>query len=677
MSTEDFDNILQQGLDKDARSLFGYTKAYNEALTQKYYAEEMPKKLQDISTELFKDPYAYKDTEAFEQAATAAIDAAYDDADKLLGDNAFSSRAHAILKNKTRQAFINQERAKYIQKLPEITAEIQNESAFRQFSDISDFDQTGATIEGALASAYSKMNRKDASKLVTKAYLNAIDVAIENDELAKAEELMSQLNSEDGEGRRKFNGQEIFNTASNRIKLEDLENKLEQQEYKSAQISQTRATKAVADLNILAEGEYGLMKDEDQLDNYLDTLESDITTNGTVTLGEGEDARTYDDPIIVDEVRKRITQIRNSKDYFAGNIQTNFIAQNAATPRKLALDNMASYGAIAGISKPIADKLFREEYDPITNTKGRVPTTAGVEFVAQFENELFALGNQVYDEVKHLPMGEREVKFKEIYSNRVAGSLADWRNNYINGLIPEETEEKPEDSKYYSKEEEKILIDSGFNEKEIADIKKETIAKRKFDEASMFFDYAPDGERSLKGAEGIYYREYTIPSYKQAKEQDLFKDAEEQIKGFNVVRQRYMSRPAYSQSTTLENLYSLYTRKPWFRELTITERANRSREFRNIFGFIGIDANELINNKFDSKKQILVTDVFSGSIDFSSFPIIINGDIGNIVRTLEAYDRSGEPPPIINEIANTYGLSIDAIMNGQRKYLTENNFIRN
>ena len=61
MSDAEYDKFLQKGLDPEARSLFGYTKTYNRQVAAKYYATEIPTKLQELSNDMFKNYYDYKD----------------------------------------------------------------------------------------------------------------------------------------------------------------------------------------------------------------------------------------------------------------------------------------------------------------------------------------------------------------------------------------------------------------------------------------------------------------------------------------------------------------------------------------------------------------------------------------------------------------------------------------
>ena len=86
MTDAEYDKFLTEGLDPDAKSLFGYTKTYNQLLAQKYYAEEVPNKLQDISAEMFSNYYDYKDAAAFEAALNEKTQGVYDEADALLNE---------------------------------------------------------------------------------------------------------------------------------------------------------------------------------------------------------------------------------------------------------------------------------------------------------------------------------------------------------------------------------------------------------------------------------------------------------------------------------------------------------------------------------------------------------------------------------------------------------------
>lgn len=683
MSTEDFDKALQEGLDKDGRSLFGYTKAYNEALTQKYYAEEMPKKLQDISADLFRDPYAYKDTEAFEQAATAAIDGAYEEAESLLGDNVFAARAHNILKNKTRENFINKERAKYIEKLPEMTRQMQYDSAFRQFNDLVDFDQTRTTIEGALVSASAKLSRKDAASLVTGAYLSQIELAIENDEFARAEELLSQLDSEKGEGRRKFNGQELFNTASNRIKIEDLENKLEIAEVKKEEKAQRLAPKAVASLELEAFKVLDLMKDEDALDNYLTTLEAEIISNGTVTLGEDAEAKNYDDQTVVASVLSRIRQIRKSPDFFATTLTKQFIDTNAGQKRG-AVRQLTMAHVVGQINPKAAAMLYKDDFDDLGKPI-KIPTQIGVQFRNDFETILYTEENRLYDKVKHLPLGERELEYSRLYSEELTPNMEKHLERLTSELAPEpKPQEVPSDEElYFSQEEEDNLRAALFTESEIEEIKQEAIETRKIDALSDVFSYTNGNQRELRPNTGFAAHDGGISlrsgleSYYEARSNNLFESPDEQAKGFNRMRSYLIVKNRAGKSAETK-MYSQYARKPLFRELDKFEKMERKEILRERLSRFGIEASALEQDKLDySADTLLLSDVYSGTPMFDRFPILVDNSILPTLQAVQKYQETQEAPEFVTRIAETYEIPVDTIMDGQLEWFTTNQFIKN
>ena len=136
MSDAEYDKFLQQGLDPEAKSLFGYTKTYNRKLAQKYYATEIPTKLQELSNDMFKNYYDYKDAASFEAALEERVGSVYDEADQLLGGNVFGDQANNALKSATRANFLSNEVSKFSRELPARNKQLAIEEMNRNFADI-------------------------------------------------------------------------------------------------------------------------------------------------------------------------------------------------------------------------------------------------------------------------------------------------------------------------------------------------------------------------------------------------------------------------------------------------------------------------------------------------------------------------------------------------------------
>lgn len=676
MSPEDFEKEIQNGLDKDGRSLFGYTKAYNEALTQKYYSEEMPKKFQDISAELFKDPYAYKDTEAFEQAATAAVDAAYDEASELLSDNPFSARAHNILRNKTRETFINDQRAKYITKLPEITRQIQTDSSFKQFNNIEDFTQTKSTIEGALLSASSKLGNRDAAAIVTKSYFSEVERAIMDGEFERAEMLLGELDDEqNGEGRRKFNGQEIFNTASNRIKIEDLETKLELKQNEDIDQARKTALRLQSDINLYVQKAIGVDEKEQGGMDALTVLENEITQSGTMTLN----GKTEDNPLVVSSALDYIRAQKKNPDLFKGRLARQFIQTNSQ-PYIRATNGLITRQAIQTFGgEEAADILYTQEVDVFSATPKFIPTPEGTKFLTDYEAERYKLADDLYSSIKHLPVGEREVEFNRRYSDEIVPALTKYRDDFLESLIGKRDDDvEARQERFLSDAQIQGLKNNGYTYNQIEEIEKEK-ERLSFLRPDVF-DIDDEGVRHLNTSADAAFRGVftSLASYNKANNENLWKDEDEKRRGLNTILSRYHTRIGEEEfRSPKKQIYAAYSRKPLFSNLSVLQKIERKKDLVQTLEIFGLTSEELINGTLDFGQTHLVTDVFSGTPDFATFPIIFDAKIDNIIKVVSDYSEGAEPPRFISQIADEYGVSVEDIIDGQREYLLKNNFITN
>ncbi len=673
MTDEDYNKFLEGGLDKEGKSLFGYTKAYNEALAQKYYAETMPKKLQDIAVELHRDPYAYKDAASFEAAAEAAVNTAFEEADGLLGGNVFSERANEALKNVTASDFIIKQRASYIQKLPEITRQTKYEAAFRTFNQQEDLTQLPTVMAELMKSTNAAVGNKDSAKIVSTALMDEVERAIAEGDTTRADAFLGALTDpQNGEYKLKVNGSEIFGTKANLIRLEGLEDKLEQAEVKGYETSIKTAKIALADASLDVQQALGMTDDEENLLDVITTWEDEIRNNRAVTIN----GKTYDDPLVVSEISGYLSGAKNNTRLFRKNLRSQFISQHTGRDLNLLTQGIYSPDAIKQFSDDIYTKFVTT--DPLT-LKPSGFTLDGQNFQFEVNAQKDILQNNLYDSLLHLPVAERPLAYRTQYQAEVANPLRDFVNTKLEAYQNVEEQKAPSDKIYFTKEEETSLSESGFLPHEVEEIKKETIATRKDIEEAEVFQSTGDGGRELKGASGIYYGMALIPSYLKALDDGLFEDANEQIKGFDAVRKRMTTKQRNGTiPSNMENLYSLYSRKPFFRDLTITERLNRKRQMREKFSQFGISATELGRDTLNYKNQILVSEIYGGIPMFSDFPVVINNSVDATVSLVSEYKETGQvQASSLDEIAEQYGIPVEAILNAQYQYFKSNNFIRN
>lgn len=672
MSDEEYNKVIQAGLDKEGKSLFGYTKAYNETLAQKYYSQTIPMKLQEVASELHKDPYAYKDVASFDAAAEKAMGAVFQEADELLSGNFFAERANQALQSAAKTDFLVKQRASYMQKLPEIIQKNKQELAYETFRDLEKLDEAPETIEAIFNSNTSALGSKIGALTTASAYLDVVELAIENDEEDKAEYLLAQL-SDAKTGKeygRKFNGVELFNTKEQRARIEKLEDALELVDDKRFKEAEKNSKVLSAELSLHTRD---LLNDFDEVEagTKLREIREQMVSGAFEFNG-----KTYTDPLVLASAAEWVDKTLANPVLFKNEYREQFIHQSTdPAQRQLALSTFD----VQSLITQRGDLDLLGKYNAITgqtnlSNSGRLFQS---EAVAEHKRLEFAL----FDSVSHLPRPEQVLEYKAKYTESVIKPLQAYVDNKIASLTetPLQEGEERDDKKYFTKEEETYLRESGFLPNEVEEIKTETIATRKAIEAAEVFQPTGDGGRELKGASGIFYRNEVVSHYFKAKDDDLFEDANEQIKGFNAVRRRMTTEQRNGTlPSPMSNLYSIYNRKPFFRNLTVTELINRRREMREKFSRYGISAAELSRDRLNFKDDISVTEFYGGIPAFSDFPIVINNSVAPTVALVSEYKETGQvKASALDEIAEQYDIPVETVLDAQYQYFKSNNFIRN
>ena len=693
MTDEEYNKFLEGGLDKEGKSLFGYTKAYNEALAQKYYAETMPKKLQDIAVELHRDPYAYKDAASFEAAAEAAVNNAFEEADSLLGGNVFSERANEALKNVTASDFIIKQRASYIQKLPEITRQTKYEAAFRTFNQQEDLTQLPTVMAELMNSTKAAVGNKDSAKIVSTALMDEVDRAIAEGDTARAEAFLGALTDpQNGEYKIKVNGSEIFGTKANLIRLEGLEDKLEQAEVKGYETSMKTAKIALADASLDVQQALGMADDEQNLLDVITTWENEVRNNRSVTIN----GKTYDDPLVVAEISEYLSGAKNNTRLFRKNLRSQFISQHTGRDLNLLTQGIYSPDAIKQFSGDIYTKFVTT--DPLT-MKPSGFTMEGQNFQFEVNAQKDILQNNLYDSLLHLPVAERPLAYRTQYQAEVANPLRDFVNTKL------EAYQKDNDirsDKYqglgYDEAERQQLLNNGYTQADIDILEDAKVTERRM---ATMTDVNSGGGANLKGALNKYQFDDSIikaANYQQAFKENLFESPEERLKMFRQLQTAisYNGINTVSTYNPKNILFRAYTTKPLFglKEIPIKERVERNKTMRDQMKYYGITVDELVNNKFNYKKDILISEVYNGIPDFTSFPVVLSGGAEATIDLVKAFKN--DPTSVLtsniespykgkfypykvkfDEIAEQYGIPVEAILNAQYQYFKSNNFIRN
>jgi len=216
MSDEEFDkhyNELIQG-DKSTRSVFGYNKAFQQAIVERTYKEIVPTELQDIENDFEKSIQDFDSIAEYDEAVSTRIDSYMNELGERFNQNVFAQEAHNVLASGKSAKLKLTLHDKYEQKAREyISTKIQDDlnSALQGSDDTTDF-QTLFTD-----SYNSALTRLDGDKSATNALflkstqqhvINQLNSQTEQG-LANAEDIIEAVYDQD-----EFNvgGKPIFDT---------------------------------------------------------------------------------------------------------------------------------------------------------------------------------------------------------------------------------------------------------------------------------------------------------------------------------------------------------------------------------------------------------------------------------------------------------------------------------
>jgi hypothetical protein len=696
MSEEDFDKFLTEGLDKESLNIFGYTKAYNQALAKKYYAEEMPTKLQAIAAELHKDPYKYKTPDEFAQAAIAAVNEAYDEADELLGGNVFGEQANNALKSATKADFVEKQNAVFINKLPEITRKIQSDVAFKAFSELEDLGNIKDTVDQLLGSVTAEVgNKTDASAIVTKSYLDYVELLVKEGKHAEAQDLLDAVDSTEKanygmQGRRKFGAGnvEIFNTAEARGRIETIQDAIENESARSLTLKENRAKIAIATLqgNILQvvakEGE------EAGMALLTKTLE-DLRVNRSLEL-EGEE---YSDPLEVAALDNFMQAFAENSKVFELSAKQDFINQHTGQKDRpirelLSVSNLKS--KLGNNFSLIGTEEFQLGREVLATTE------LGSQLESEFETELTRLKFALHDKYASSPEADKIDKYNEEYVDAVFLPMQKWLDTRLESIVPEATAVQTQAADAGLSPEEKqafdaIATNTALTPEEVQASQEDYLALKRAKQEAQIFITGEDGSRELK-TQGRMYPIFKIDPaipYKKAIDNGFFKDSEEQSKGLDLVYNTFNARDGVNQAPKNSLVHAYNARVNFPNEDTVLQRSEKNANVRESLSLYGVSLDEVANDSYATNdplynrrgglnKPIMLSGVYGSQGPFLTTPILIDGSITNTINLVEAYFSDKDNafiPEEAQKAAAVYGITVDVMLGQIRTYLTTNNFI--
>lgn len=698
MSEADFDTFLNEGLDEESRSIFGYTKSYNQALAKKYYTQELPKKLQSIASDLHKDPYQYKTPEEFDAAASEAVSGAYDEADALLGGNVFGEQANNALKSKTMSDFVAKQQATYLERLPAITKQTQEEIAFQAFDELTAESNVLVTLEQQMGSNASALGNVIGNKVTTTSFLDTIELKIENGDLTQAAELIGELDSTDeailnGQGRRKIDGVEIFNTKENRSRLEKLEDKLETAGVENYNKRLVSSQIAQAEIEVEL---FSLLKGEGDTETKglarLNEIDAEIAKNGSVTLN----GVVYDDAVELRGITQFTAGARNNKALFVHNAKLNFLQQNIG--RKQVVPNeLLSVGSMARMNPEASQLLFSSAPNGVTGKIEATYTPEGLDVISGFGTELEQLEFELVDSLlsdSGLSQGDRITEFSNLYPTMVTAKLQEWLTTRMEAVVPDKTDIEmkavdaglsvPQQAQYKA-----ISDNTNLSKEEIRMSQEDFLTQNQARIESELFITGKDGSRELNTKGKVFKINPAIP-YKKAIDNGFFKDSVEQSKALDVVFDSFTAMDGVNQPAKNSLIREFNSRLNFPNEDTVLQRSEKNANVRQTLSLNGVSLEEVANDSYRSvsphynrstgiNTPITLSAVYGTKSIFTSTPVLIDGSIANTVRLVESYFFDKENtvlPENIKKAAKAHGISVGHMMVQMNAYLTDNNFIK-
>jgi len=691
MSDAEYDKFLQQGLDPEAKSLFGYTKTYNRKLAQKYYATEIPTKLQELSNDMFKNYYDYKDAASFEAALEERVGSVYDEADQLLGGNVFGEQANNALKSATRAEFLSNEVTKFSRELPARNKQLAIEEMNRNFADIdatnidtffSGATQIFNTEKGTLG------NRAAAEALFTSVNNRVVGLIASKD--SKDHDLAELILDEIGDGKGEDSmvaNQELFATPERQLKLDVLEEKLEESRDRAVTDGDREASENI--ISITADA--FRQKTEGDAMDFLDS-----------TLAELEERKYKGEPITNDRtLDQMVIEIHK--------IKANPLLKRREHALTWMSQNQNQQDAVYESTVASLPERFLKP-DPMGNGKSTL-TDAGNLFMGEWAVKHDNLYEELYESVKDIEDdGERRRAFREgeievvkklnewtqgttnspaavtldakatrlnenkeiVGPDEVARILAE--HGEVNGLkvIEHIAEQQRQDSgdKNLTKDlGGKVVLEGTFNSTKLDNF--DDVLKLKILNPEQTISVFNDAHEAAWG-------NFTIPLGFAGK---IHNPSEIEKLAFKLMPKKLQRADNYDVAS------SQLTRKPKFEDKLIA-----GREMGELMKRIGIPSDVLVKGSIPITNNKLVDGSFSldylienNFLTTTTVPILIDGDIQNTLTAVEAWkDNGGAVSDNIdanhlktfNQIAEKFDLTVQELFSHQYLYLQDKGYLK-
>jgi hypothetical protein len=687
MSDAEYDKFIQEGLDPEAKSLFGYTKAYNRKLSEKYYATEIPTKLQALSNEMFKSYYDYKDVASFEAALEERIGSVYEEADQLLGGNVFGEQANNALKSATRANFISNEVAKFSRELPERNKTMAMESMARNFAAISEenmesFFTTATDVFNTQEGTLGSRATAEAVYASTVTHIGGLINSKNSDDHDLAEAFLDTIN--DGKGEDSLvAGQELFATPARQAKLVELDAQLERSRLRNIEAGKKEATTLSA--SILADA-YGQTTESDTL-AFLEATEKELNEN-----------KMYEGNLVENSYTRDLLIIG--------------INQAKANPQLFNQEQGASYISVHNNSADLLDtraeaRIPESMFTIRTGVNGNVKelNEAGQEFQREYMLEKDRAYADLLASVTDITdPEERRLAFKEGEKDVTVPRIEAWLDKTLNSssavaIDAQALEAKQNEAAVGPERVAEIKALVGENAPAVIKAEAEAVAADATDRATsetVEGRLVPAGHTPEKRVEnfarlvkmGTLSEEDAFASFEVIHE-DLWTNKTRRLGGASV------SSVMPSEADKL--LIGMVPVTRTYRGVTKTVKPSlevqlvKAQQLANLMKIGGVPAEKIIEGGFSIGGGYSQTGRVSmdfmmkfNFIDFTQIPITIGGNIKNTVTAVQAWKDGGmtlenvnpQHRGTLNKIAEKYEMSVQQLMTFQNLYLTTNGYIK-
>lgn len=704
MSDEDYDKFLQKGLDPEAKSLFGHTKAYNRKLSERYYATEIPTKLAALSSDMFKNYYDYKDPAAFEAALEARTGEVYAEADELLGGNVFGEQANNVLKAATRASFIGNEVEKFNRELPRRNQEMATETIGRQLADVDDtnIDSLFTIATKAFDGNVGILGKKAAAGAVFSSMQTRLETLIASDS-SSDHDIADAIFDEIGGGKdeeKLVAGQELFATPERQLKLAELEKKLETRvegSFRDAQKDAAVYSNAIqADLiGIDDEGKAAIM---------LDTKIKELTRSGSIDGEKLENGKSVD-MLIID-----LNKLKSNPYLFRQQHEANYIAQHSVN--KSLMDNTMQ--TLLDTSAEAGDGLYMERLGGMQNSKA-VLTAQGTQLMADYNLKSTQMYAELYASVAHIKDDEeRRMAFVEKERAEILPAMQEWLDKATNtpAVAAQQTksEQLSADAALIGDE---AVMDAQINygENYAAIVAVEAAQLREQNTDKLTYENAvglniPVGIRlnnqlenlATVQSDGNFSTEDLIAT-NAAIHTKLWKPRKGLVGGKSVPLASEADRllasmlPREKYNITFPNIFTGTTS---VEKAPLALRLEKGAQLKAFMDKAGIPAEDLVNGYLKPNSGVYKNALKNGQVsieflkkfnlfNFREVPIILDGSIQNTINAVTAWRDSGmtletlDPKHrgTLNKIAEKHELSMNELLTSQKTYLTENGYLEN